>query len=522
VKRILGLLGWLGVALVVASLGIRLFKPEWQEWSPRLAMAGLVVTALYALSQWRDIGRSFQGRGVRYGSISAASVVVFLAILVGVNWIANRQNKRWDLTAGSQFSMSDQTKQILTNLREPVKVQAFYTPELGVETLSDVFDEYRYLTGQLSVEYIDALKNPALAQQEGVTTVPTVIMRYRDRTERLQRVDEPTVTNALKKLLEGKAKKLYVLQGHGEHDPDDTSRLGYSRLAGELKNDNFEVAKLTLAQEGKIPDDATIVVIGGPKTDYLGPEVDLLRGYLTRGGKIWLMLDPSSKLDAKPFDNLIGFAREWGIDVGANIVIDNSGIGQAIGAGPEIPLAAPSRSGHAITRDLQLLTGYPLARSVKPAAGGTSGRSAQIVVETTPRSWAESDLKSVITDRRPEMDAAKGDTPGPIGIVAAVSAPATAAAAANGATAESRMVVVGDSDFLASNFLDIQGNKDMGLNIANWLAQQEDMISIRPRDPEDRRVNLTVDQGRLVFWGTVAIIPLLLLGTGLRMWWRRR
>ena len=520
-KRLIGLLGWAGVALVVAAVGIRLFRPEWPEWSQRLALAGLAVTLLYAITQWRDIGRSFQGKNAKYGSIALGSVLVFLAILVGLNWIANRQNKRWDLTAGSQFSMSDQTKQLLGSLREPITVQAFYTPELELSTIRDVFDEYAYLSGQFQVEYIDALKSPALAQQEEVTTVPTAIMRYRDRTERLQRIDEQSVTNGLKKLLEGTSKKIYAIQGHGERDTDDTTALQYSELVKELKNDNFEVVKHNLPQEMKIPDDATIVLIAGPTADFQSQEIDLIRGYLTRGGKVLLMIDPPAKADSRPVTNLLAFAREWGIDVGANVVLDTSGYGQAFGAGPEIPLAMPAPGGHAITRDLRVVTAFPLARSVTVQTGA-SGKYPQLVAQTSPRSWAETDLNSVIVDRRPEQQPDKGDLAGPIGLMAAVSATASGAPSADGAPPESRLVVVGDSDFLANRFLHVQGNLDMGLNVANWLAQQEDLISIRPRDPQDRRLNMTAEQARIVFWGTIAIIPLLLAATGIRMWWRRR
>src|SRR4029079_1351273 len=122
-KRLLGLLGWLGVVLVLAAVALRVIKPELATVYRTLALAGLGVTVLYALSQWRDIARSFQGRGVRYGSVAVSSVLLLLAILVGVNWISARQNKRWDLTAAHQFELSDQTKQILSKLTKPLSIK---------------------------------------------------------------------------------------------------------------------------------------------------------------------------------------------------------------------------------------------------------------------------------------------------------------------------------------------------------------------------------------------------------------
>src|SRR5919106_4820004 len=123
-RRILGLLGWLGVALVFAAVAIRFLRPEWQ-WYNWLAIAGLVCTLLYILSQWREIARSFSGREARFGSLALASIAVVLAILIGINYLASRRNKRWDLTAAKQFTLSDQTKKVLQSLDKPVVIRVF-------------------------------------------------------------------------------------------------------------------------------------------------------------------------------------------------------------------------------------------------------------------------------------------------------------------------------------------------------------------------------------------------------------
>ena len=126
-KKLMGFLGWFGVGLVAAAVVIRFTQPEWIEWSQRLAIAGLVVTLIYTLGQWRDIARSFGGRNVKYGSMAAGSVVVFLGILVGINWIASRQNKRWDVTETKQFELSDQSKKVMTSLTKPVYAAVFHS-----------------------------------------------------------------------------------------------------------------------------------------------------------------------------------------------------------------------------------------------------------------------------------------------------------------------------------------------------------------------------------------------------------
>ena len=183
---------------------------------------------------------------------------------------------------------------------------------------------------------------------------------------------------------------------------------------------------------------------------------------------------------------------------------------------------------------LPLMTAYPLARSVTPVSGGVNGHTAQPFVETGPRSWAETDIKRLTQSGQVEREVDKGDKPGPVSLAAAVSATATEAPPpppnpgdptnkpADLPKPESRIVVFGDSDFVTNGYLGIPGNRDLFLNSVNWLAQQENLISIRPKDPEDRRVSLTADQAKLVFWLSILIIPGLILAGGVQTWWRRR
>ncbi len=529
-KRIVGILGWLGVALVVAAVAIRFQKPEWAQWSQGLALAGLVVTGLYALSQWRDIGRSFQGRTVQYGSVAIGSIVLFLAVLSGINWISSRQNKRWDWTEAGQFSMSEQTKQVLRGLTRPVTIRVFHAAQQGSQGYRDRLDEYQYWSSQVSVEYVEADRNPVESEKYGITMVPTILIEYQGRTERTNQADEQGITNALKKAVEGKAKKVYFVQGHGERDPTSSEPGGYKAAADALAQDNFDVAKLALAQEGKVPDDATILVIAGPTIDFFAPEIEAIRNFLKRGGKILLMLDPPGKGATQAPASLVALAREWGIEVGTDIVVDVSPIGRLIGTDASVPIGMALS--HPITRDFgNVITAYPLARSVTPMEGGADGRYAQKIVETGPQAWAEVDIAGLWATGKPVRDTTKGDRTGPISLAAAVSASAPDAAAPppgpDGAPSdaprpETRVVVVGDSDFASNRAIEIGGNRDLFLNMDNWLAQQENLISIRPKDPSDRRIQLTQDQSQLLFWLTLAIIPGLLFANAFRVWWRRR
>jgi ABC-type uncharacterized transport system involved in gliding motility auxiliary subunit len=529
VKRLVGLLGWLGVVLVLAAVALRFIRPELQAWVQRLAMAGLVVVGLYALSQWRDIARSFQGRNVRYGSLAAGSIVLFLAILVGINWIGNRQNKRWDLTEGGQFSLSDQTRQILRSLDQPVAIKAFYQAQSaqGLEQMRDRLEPYAYESSQVQIEYVDPDRDPIVAKQYEIQQYGTIVVEYAGRTERTTMNDEQSVTNALKKVIEGQAKKIYFVQGHGERDPEATDANGYSGIADGLRNDNFEVEKVTLAQAGAVPEDASVLVVAGPRTDLFEPEVAMVRDFLGRQGKVLLSIDPPEQLDDPQPTSLIALAREWGIEVGNNIVVDNSGLGQLVGTNASSPIGIPAQ--HPITDQFQFITAFPFTRSVTPVEGGVDGRISQKVMETSPQSWAETDLARLYGAGETEMELDGGDTAGPVTIAAAVAAagpapdPAgTPPGEAPPPAPEARLVVVGDSDFGSNRALGIPGNRDLYLNMANWLAQQEDLIAIRPKNPEDSRLTLTEDEQTQIGWLTFLGIPGLLFANAVRIWWKRR
>jgi ABC-type uncharacterized transport system involved in gliding motility auxiliary subunit len=252
----------------------------------------------------------------------------------------------------------------------------------------------------------------------------------------------------------------------------------------------------------------------------------VLKKYLDNNGKLLLMLDPSEAANAAPLTNLIALAHDWGIDVTNTLVVDASGMGRLIGAGPEMPIAANYPS-HPITERFRVATAYPLARALTIVQGGVNGHTASPVVESSPQSWAEADLKSIGEGKEVTLDESKGDKPGPVTIAAAVSAAkpdATPPAPGQPDTPkpETRVVVYGDSDFPSNSVLGIPGNKDMFMNTIGWLSQQENLISIRPKEASDRRLTLTATQQNNITWLSLLIVPGLVFLTGAYSWWRRR
>ena len=527
--RIANILGWAGIALVLAGVATWLFREDLVTLRQGFALAGLACILFYAASQWREMVATFARRPARYGTLAVISVVVVLGLLIGVNYLAEKYNKRWDLTAAREFTLSDQTRRVIASLKEPLHLLVFGLAE-DMQPFRDRLAEYSYLSNKVKVEYIDLNKDPALARQYQIQTRGTIVVEYQKRIERVTSTsNEQEITNAIIKAVQGLQRKLYFVTGHGEKDPGSSDeRSGYNAANAALQRDNYTVETLALAQQPDVPADAAAVVIAGPSRDYLPPEIESLRRYLNKGGKALIMLDPPDTADAPPLTNLVALAAEWGIEVGNNVVVDQSSIGQAVGRGPGAPVVV-TYPGHPITERFRYMTLFPLARSVTPATGGA--RNAQPLLTTSTQSWAESDVKA-LPERRPvSLDA--NDLRGPVTLGAAVGVPAPDAPpmtppkpgqnpADEPKRPETRLVVIGDSDFAANDAIGFEGNSNLFVNTLNWISEQENLIAIRPKAPDDRRVTMTEDQMRLVGWLSLIFVPGAVFAIGLYTWWRRR
>src|SRR5688572_17299418 len=248
----------------------------------------------------------------------------------------------------------------------------------------------------------------------------------------------------------------YFTTGHGERDPAGADRLGYSTIASLLAEQHFRIAPLDFSQRSDVPPDATVVIVAGPKIDFLAPEVNALKRYaagggsvlflvdpvadlkryITESGSVLFMIDPEKNSDNPELTRVSALIREWGVDLGNDIVVDLSGMGEFLGTDASVPVAARYPS-HPITDQFSILTAYPVARSVTPLASEGTSPSAQALVETSERSWAETDVSQLTSIGEVSMDQSNGDRQGP-------STPAVAVSAADGAGAEARLVVMGD------------------------------------------------------------------------------
>jgi len=510
-KKHFYLIGILGIVFIAASL-INLSVNNW-VWSVfsivLLALGGLMCIA-YVIKELETIKKFFSKRSTIYGSNAVISIIVAFAILLVINWIVDQKTVRVDVTAGRQFSLADQTVNILQNLNKEVKFTCFFkSGEQG--RVEDLLSEYEHHSGKVSYEFVDPDKSPAIAKNYGITQYNTVVVECGDKSEKITSSTENDLTNALIKVTREGKKVVYFTDGHGERDIESVEREGYSQIKEKIENENYEVKKLFIAQEETFPSDCAVLIINSPKTEFFPGELDTIKAYLNNGGKVLWLLDPDSPVDKD-------FFKEWGIEILDKPVVDASGIGQFFGLSAAAPLVN-KYGNHVITNDFRnTATFYPLARAIIPEE--TPGEDITItkLCETTSRSWAESD-KSL--NGRVEFNE-ESDIRGPISIAVVITKTLERAYLPDQEDKNAQMVVFGDADFASNLYHGNAGNGDLFLNTVNWLAEEEDLISIRPKDPEDRRVSLSGRQTKLMFWFVMVILPAIIILSGVYVYINRR
>lgn len=495
-----------GAALLVAAYLRYSLQGSMERISEILLIAGGVLFLAGIVMCFRAILRFFSKRSSQLGTNTAVLSVGVLAILVVINYLGFQYHKSFDLTTEKFYTLSDQTKKIVGDLKTDVNVVRFAkTPEASFDEL---LPEYHSLSSHLKYQTVDPQQKPDVAKDYGAQSMGDVIVASGDRKQTVEgaaegNLTEENLTSAIIKVTENEVKTACFITGHGEKSTADTGAHGYSGVSDGLKKEGYALKDVNLVQSNGVASDCSLVVIAGPTKPYFPQEEQMVSKYLVAGGKALIMIDP----DTDP--KLSDIFTAWNINVGSNIVIDASGIGRLLGAGPQIPLVA-DYGDSPITKSLQRqMTFFPLARTVALADKSKTDPQAVELLKTSAQSFTTPKLASQV-----KYDP-KTDQIGPLSLGVAASGLDTAAKA--------RLVVIGNSEFASNSAVSGPGdNSDLFYNTVDWLAQQENEISIRPKSPTDRRINMTEAQSAALTWLDVFLIPGLIVISGLTIWWRRR
>ena len=456
-------------------------------------------------SQW------LKARQTRYGAYAGIYLLVVLAILVVVNILANRYNKSFDTTSNKRYSLSEQTQKIVKGLKQNATI-TYYNQSTHFQEGKDLLDEYANLSTKIHVAYVDPDKSPELARAAGIRNFGTAVVQVGAKKEIAKDMTEEGITGAFIRDLKGTTRTVCFVTGSGEHQIDNTERDGLSHFKDLVARDEYQSKSIDLLQQAVVPGDCTTVVIAGPTHDYQQPEVDAIKNYVEGGGRALFMLDPpiqfgSSEIAAN--DALTSVLESWGVTLDKNMILDLNPVGQLAGLGPQVVLVTTYASQPIVSDMRGSAVGIPLSRSLDIKDTGKT--SVQKLFDSSGSSLATSNLSSAevsVADPR--------NRKGPFTIAAAGTYNT------GKPNSEGRFVVIGSSSWAANRFLGFNGNGDLALNAVNWLSSDEDLISIRPKPPEDRRITMTRAQLILVRTVSQFVLPLIVVIAGTMVWWKRR
>ncbi len=470
------------------------------------------------------------------GAHAAASIALAALLTVMVNYLAARHAARADWSRSRFYSLSDKTLGLLGRLSNEVDVVVFFQPDHPLyEDVVNLLQEYRHATPRVRFERVDPHRDlgraEELARTYEVRELNSVVFANGGRSKVVRAVElaqvdpaappgeedqrrlfngEQVFSSALQSITEGAPPVACFLRGHGERDAEDRDPYtGYSELARRLRQDHADVRTFTLAEQQGIPTDASVVIVAGPTRAFSAQEVAALRAWMERNGRLMVLLDTG------PTAGLETLLEEWGVRLGADVVVDPRRTLTGL------DLFVDTYGTHPISRNLRGTTSvFYMPRSVEAAgveadaADRSDQPQATPLAFSSPDSWAETDR-----DQKPAKYDKARDRLGPVSL--AVAAERGAASGAGIEIRPTRLVVFGDTDFLSNGALS-GGNLDLFLSAFNWLVEREQLLAIAPKSADEIRLVMSRGQVARLFWVVTVMLPGLAVILGAGVWLQRR
>ena len=446
---------------------------------------------------------------------NTAYTLLLLLAAIAIYQLIATYPASWDATQNASNSLSPSSVDTLKQLKGTVNITMYASrkdAEMGdIEQLvGDFIELYQRYKSDITLTFVDPVKEPEAMRKAEIRANREMVVEYSGRSEHLTLLNEQSLSSALLRLAHSKDQKLMYVDGHGERKLDGEANHDLGDFGKKLKLNGFQVSSLNLALAQDVPGNGGVLVITQPQINLLPGEVDKILRYVEGGGNLlWL-------LDAEPLHGLERLANNLGILLTPGIVTDPDA--QKMNAPNNWTLGA-SYPPHPITRNFNLVTAFPFARAL-----GREDSSEQVDSAHSPKHipWQRSTLIEAASNgwvtRNPLANKTQfdknRDIPGPFSLAIALQRTIK--------EREQRIVVVGSGSFLANAYAGNGGNLDLGVNMVNWLTHEERLITTQPRATKDSAITLSKNQLGVISIGFVVGIPLLLLATGVVLWWRRR
>jgi ABC-type uncharacterized transport system involved in gliding motility auxiliary subunit len=498
-------LGVIGLALAAAGAVAYSLVPEKLWLTGLLEGAALLCFLISVIAHFSGLKAFSARRSTRVGANSLLMILLFVGILVIVNFLAARHSIRWDLSENQNFTLAPQTHRLLRSLPRDVTVTVFTREkDPGYQSYKERLDSYRQASSKISVEFVDPERQPKIAQQYGITRTDTAVFESAGQSVRVNAPSEAELTGALIRVSQDGKKRVLFLEGHGEPSLDDRERTGLSAAREILFKQGYDVGTLSLLKEPVVPDRTAILVVAGPRRPVTAEEQERIHTYVEKGGHLLLLIDPDTQADLNPL------LKRWGLGVGPGALVD---LQDRLAQGDLTSLLVRTFTEHEITQDLSAAVLFPLARHITFDEQVGSAWDFVPLARTSPNSWAETDLKGRVVN----LDE-KEDIKGPLPMAAAI-APKVAPEEGKPRPA---VVVIGNSTFATNAFVNFPGNSDFFLHSAGWLAEERNILAIVPRDSALRPFTPNPLQERVLLYLQVILLPAAMVFSGFMVWRRRR
>ncbi len=436
----------------------------------------------------------------------------FLSSIGLLAYLSNKYNVEYDFTATSRHTLSDASIKVLQRMPETINIRVFVRSSNVQPTrkiITEKLTQYTRIKNNITIEYINPDTNPDIIRKLGIKVDGEIIVEYNNRNEHLQYLSEELLTNALLRLFRSNDKQLLFVSGHGERRPSGNANYDLKAFTDYLNKTGIKTAIIDLNNTPIIPSKAAAIVIASPQIDYLPGEVKIIIDYINNGGNLLWMHEPGLMY------GLEALAEKLEIRFESGTVVDPSAQLYGISS-PTISIVTQYGS-HPITKDFLLITVFPQAVALKhtpsSASGKTNWKSSEIF-KTVARSWSETG----VLQGSVEFSADK-DIPGPLSLGIALSR--TLENKNSKAGKKQRIVIIGDGDFLSNTYIGNQGNRDLGVNIVNWISNDDNFISIPSKTAIDTKITLNQKTWWIIAFLLLVILPLLLAISGFIIWRKR-
>ena len=503
--RLFATLGIVGGLLAVVGLLLPAFVQEAEWMVTVLEVLALICLGTYLAAHFRSFKALSTRRSTRLGLTSLLGLILATAIVVIVNFLAARHAPQWDFSETQSFTLSRQTHQVLRRLPRDVTIKVFAHPgSPAYRTFRDLLRTYGDETSKVSVEFIDPDRQPDMARAYGITRIDTAVLESGGQKIYVTKASESELTNALLRAVRDTKTQLIFLTGHGERSLFDLQPPGFSRARELLVQQGYQVETTSLSMEHDLPENTKVLILASPRQPLPQAVKTRISRFVGTGGRMLVLVDPEETEVLDPF------TAQWGISLGKGVVVDKR---DRIGRGSPTALLVRTFTTHDITEGFTVPIFFPVSRYIDFQPQRAPDWDFVSLAQTSNESWAETNLANTLPELNPDEE-----VKGPF-TIAAVLTSKTPSDAPAGAAA---IVVVGNSAFASNAYLNYPGNTDFFLKTMAWLADEEQLVSMPPKDPAFHPFVPNPSQEQALLFFQVLFLPGFTLFVGYSVWRRRR